>query len=99
MCPALEPSAQEIHEPVGPDPEGATKNDWMAGVSLIIRTGWMSLGGLPGAVKAPGKSYCGLSILKRSLLERWGQNLLNGPTMTGEGIMILNQSKVASGLI
>ena len=39
LCPALEPSAQEGHGPVGAGPEEGHKNDRRAGAPLLQRKG------------------------------------------------------------
>ena len=67
LHPAVEPSAQERHGPVGVGPEEGHKNDQGARTPVLCikaeRVGVFQ----PGEVKAPGRPYCGLSALKAGL--------------------------------
>jgi len=69
LHPALEPSAQEGHGPVGVGLEEGHKNDQGAGALLQGQA--ERVGGVqPGEEKAVGRPYCGLSVIKGGLQER-----------------------------
>ena len=74
LCPALEPSAQERHGPVGGGPEECHKNDRRDGTPLLWGKAERIEAVQPGEEKAPGRFYCSLSVHKGGLEERWGQS-------------------------
>jgi len=90
LCPALEPPAQEGHEPFGVGPEKGNENDQGDGAPL--RRGQAErVGALqPGEEKAPGRPYCGLPVLKRGLIRKMGTAFLVGPVAIAQGVMVLN---------
>jgi len=71
LHPALEPLAQERHGPVGAGPEVATEIirvlEFFSYEERLRELGLFSL------EKVLGRPACGLSVLKGSLEERWGQ--------------------------
>lgn len=40
--------------------------------------------------KTPRRIYCGLPVIKRDLVERWGEIFVAGAVVTGLGVMVLN---------
>jgi len=68
----MEPSAQERGGTVGAGPEEATK--MIRGLEHLSCEERLRVGAVqPGEEKAPGRPYCGLSVLKGGLQERRGQ--------------------------
>jgi len=69
---------------------GGYKNYERAGAPLLcgkaVRVGAVQ----PGEEKAPGRPYCGLSVLEEGFIRKTGTNVLAGPVVTGQGVMVLN---------
>jgi len=76
LCPALEPSAQQSHGPIGVGQEEGHKNNQRDGTPLLWgkaeRVGVVR----PGEEKAPGRPY--LSVLKGALEASRGQIFKQG---------------------
>ena len=66
LCPALEPSAQDRHGPVGAGPEEATA--MVRGLEPLSYEERLRVGAVqPGEEKAPGRPYSSLPVLKGGL--------------------------------
>jgi len=78
LCPALEPSAQERHGPVGADLEEGHKNDQRDGTALLKgkaeRVGAVQC----GEEKAPGRPYNNLPVPQGGLQESWRGTFYKG---------------------
>jgi len=57
----------------GVGPEEGYKNDQSDGTPLLRGQDARVRAVQPGEGKAPGRPYCGLSVSRGSLYERWGQ--------------------------
>jgi len=78
LRPALEPSEQERHGPVGAGPEEGHKNCQRDGAP-VLRGKAERVGAVqPGAEKDLGRPYCSLPILKVGLQERRGGSFFQG---------------------
>ena len=64
LHPALEPSAQERHGPVGVGSEEGHKNGQRDGTPLLQGKAERDGAVRPGEEKVPGKPCCSLSVLK-----------------------------------
>jgi len=84
LRPALEPSAQEGHGPVGAGPEEAT--EMVRGLEHLCCEKRLRELGLFSLEKAPGRPDCSLSVLKGGSQERWGQTFFPGPVATGQRV-------------
>jgi len=73
LRPAVEPLAQERHEPVGAGTEEGDKNDPRAGAPLIWGRAERVGVAQPGEEKAARRPYSSLSVRKGDLRERLGQ--------------------------
>jgi len=81
LRPALEPSAQERHGPVGVGPEEGHKNDPRGGTPLLQgkaeRAGVVQF----AEEKPPARPYCGPFT---GLIRKLGTNILAGPVAIGQ---------------
>jgi len=83
LGPALEPSAQERHGPVGVGPDEGHRNDQRNTSAVKERVRELGMFSLRRG--APGRPYCSLSILQEDLQERWRKTVA-----TGQGVMVLS---------
>jgi len=67
LCPALEPSAQERHGPVGAGPEEGHKNDQRGGTPLLQGKAERVGAVQPGEEKVLGKPYSSLPVCEEHL--------------------------------
>lgn len=71
LCPGLDSSTQDRHEPVGPGPEEGHKHSQRDGTLLWKSTetvGFVQ----SGEEKALKRYYCTLSTLQGGLYKKWG---------------------------
>ncbi|PKU40132.1 rna-directed dna polymerase from mobile element jockey- hypothetical protein [Limosa lapponica baueri] len=78
LCPALGPSTQEGHGPVGMAPEKGHKGDQSAGAPLLRGQAERAGGVQPGEEGTPGRPCNSLPVPKGGLQERWGGTLYQG---------------------